>query len=161
MGKIKTYNPKEVTIALGNHIVAGYADDSFITIDPNGDGHWNESGLRYYDCVVDCCLANGVTPWKKVGCDGEIVRSISPDDTYIVKLTVLQTSETNSFLQNRFKQDRQTGDGMFPILIKDLKGGMVFSSDAAWPAKPASRGFGKESNNREWELHTGSGELTE
>ena len=108
MGKIKTYNPKEVTIALGNHIVAGYADDSFITIDPNGDG---------------------VT--KKVGCDGEIVRSISP------------------------------GDGMFPILIKDLKGGMVFSSDAAWPAKPASRGFGKESNNREWELHTGSGELTE
>ena len=58
MGKIKTYNPKEVTIALGNHIVAGYADDSFITIDPNGDG---------------------VT--KKVGCDGEIVRSISPDDT--------------------------------------------------------------------------------
>ena len=38
MGKIKTYNPKEVTIALGNHIVVGYADDSFITIDPNGDG---------------------------------------------------------------------------------------------------------------------------
>lgn len=32
MGKIKTYNPKEVTIALGNHIVAGYADDSFITM---------------------------------------------------------------------------------------------------------------------------------
>ncbi len=47
MGKIKTYNPKEVTMALGNHIVTGYADDSFITIDPNGDG---------------------VT--KKVGCDG-------------------------------------------------------------------------------------------
>ena len=79
MGKIKTYNPKEVTMALGNHIVTGYADDSFITIDPNGDG---------------------VT--KKVGCDGEIVRSISPDDTYIVKITVLQTSDTNSFLQERF-----------------------------------------------------------
>lgn len=55
MGKIKTYNPKEVTIALGNHIVAGYADDSFITIDPNGDG---------------------VT--KKVGCDGEIVPQHQP-----------------------------------------------------------------------------------
>lgn len=93
-------------------LLVGYADDSFITIDPNGDG---------------------VT--KKARCDGEIVRSISPDDTYIVKLTVLQTSETNSFLQNRFKQDRQTGDGMFPILIKDLKGGMVFSSNAAWPGQ--------------------------
>ena len=138
MGKIKTYNCKEVTIALGSHLVTGYADDSFITIDPNGDG---------------------VT--KKVGCDGEIVRSISPDDTYIVKLSFLQTSATNSFLPERFAQVRQTGEGMFPILIKDLKGGMLFSSDAAWPAKPASRGYGKESNNREWELHTGSGVLTE
>lgn len=138
MGQIKTYNPKEVTIALGNHIVTGYAEDSFVTIDPNGDG---------------------VT--KKVGCDGEIARSISPDDTYVVKISVLQTSETNSFLQQRLDLDRKTGDGMFPILVKDLKGGMVFSSEAAWPKGPASRGYGKEAGNREWELHTGSGTLTE
>lgn len=138
MGKIKTYNPKEVTMAFGSHIVSGYADDSFITIDPAGDG---------------------VT--KKVGCDGEIVRSISPDDTFIIKVSVLQTSDTNSFLQQRFAQDIKTGEAMFPVLIKDLKSGMVFSADAAWPIKPASRGYGKESNNREWELHTGSGTLTE
>lgn len=135
---IKTYNPKEVTIALGNHIVSGYAEDGFITIDPNGDG---------------------VT--KKVGCDGEIVRSVSPDDTYVVKIVLLQTSESNRYLQARLNEDRKTGDGMFPILIKDLKGGMVFSSDAAWPIKSASRGFGKESSNREWEIHTGSGILEE
>lgn len=36
---------------------------SWARIDPNGDGHWNESGLRYYDRVVDCCLANGAAPW--------------------------------------------------------------------------------------------------
>ena len=138
MGKIKTYNPKEVTMALGNHIVTGYADDSFITIEPSGDG---------------------IT--KKVGCDGEIVRSISPDDTYVVKLSVLQTSDTNSFLQERHIQDTKTGEGTFPILIKDLKGGMVFSAEAAWAVKSASRGFGKESSNREWEINTGSGELTE
>lgn len=135
---IKTYNPKEVTIALGNHIVSGYAEDGFITIDPNGDG---------------------VT--KKVGCDGEIARSVSPDDTYVVKIVLLQTSESNRYLQARLNEDRKTGDGMFPILIKDLKGGMVFSSDAAWPIKSASRGFGKESSNREWEIHTGSGILEE
>ena len=109
MGQIKTYNPKEITIALGNHIVTGYAEDSFVTIDPNGDG---------------------VT--KKIGCDGEIARSISPDDTYIVKISVLQTSDTNSFLQQKLDLDRKTGDGMFPVLIKDLKGGMVFSTEAAW-----------------------------
>ncbi len=138
MGKVKTYNPKEVMMALGTHIPSGYAEDSFITIDPNGDG---------------------IT--KKVGCDGEIVRSVSPDDTYIVKLSVLQTSDTNAFLQQKFNQDRETGDGIFPILIKDLKGGLVFSTDAAWVAKPASRGFGKEAANREWEIHTGSAILNE
>lgn len=138
MGQIKTYNPKEITMAFGNHIVTGYADDSFVSIDPNGDG---------------------IT--KKVGCDGEIVRSINPDDTYIVKITVLQTSDTNSFLQQKLAQDRKTGDGMFPILIKDLKGGMVFSTEAGWVIRDASRGYGKESGNREWEIHTGSGELTE
>ena len=36
---------------------------SWARIDPNGDGRWNEAGLRYYDRVVDCCLRHGVTPW--------------------------------------------------------------------------------------------------
>lgn len=138
MGKIATYNPKKVTISLGNHIVTGFADDSFVSIDPNGDG---------------------VT--KKVGCDGEIVRSVSPDDTYIVKLSVLQTSPTNAWLQRMFAADVENGTGMFPILVKDLSGSTVFKAAQAWPAKPASRGFGTESSNREWELHTGSGTLTE
>lgn len=135
---ISTYNPKEVIVTLGTHIVSGYADDGFVSIDANGDG---------------------VT--KKVGCDGEIVRSVSPDDTYVIKLSLLQTSPANSFLQQKLALDRKTGDGMFPVLIKDLKGGLVFSTDAAWPAKAASRGYGKEAGNREWELHTGAGELTE
>lgn len=138
MGRIKTYNPKEVIIALGPHMVSGFADDSFIGIEQSGDG---------------------VT--KKVGCDGEIVRSISPDDTYVIKLSLLQTSETNSWLQLKYAQDIQTGEGLFPVLIKDLKGGMVFSTDAAWAVKSATRDFGKESSNREWEIHTGSGILME
>ena len=33
-GKVKTYNPKEVLIALGSHIVTGYAEDSFVSIEP-------------------------------------------------------------------------------------------------------------------------------
>ena len=135
---VKTYNPKEIICSLGSHIVSGFADDSFITIDPNSDG---------------------VT--KKVGCDGEVVRSISPDDTYIVKISLLQTSETNSYLQSCVARDKKSGDGMFPIVIKDLKGGLVFSTDAAWAKGTTSRGYGKEAGNREWELHTGSATLEE
>lgn len=135
---VKTYNPKEVTVALGSHIVTGFADDSFITIEANGDG-----------------------VSKVVGCDGEVARSISPDGTYKVKLSVLQTSDTSSWLQERYAQDRDTGDGMFSVLIKDLKGGLVFSAESAWPIKPASRVFGKGQNNREWELDTGEATLNE
>ena len=35
MSKVTTYNPKKVTCALGNHIASGYADDSFISIEPS------------------------------------------------------------------------------------------------------------------------------
>jgi hypothetical protein len=138
MGEVKTYNPKKVTVSFGSHIVTGYADDSFITIDPNGDG---------------------IT--KKVGCDGEIVRSVSPDDTSTVKLVLLQTSKTNSWLQNKQSADIANGSGMFPVLIKDLSGSTVFKTAYAWVTKPASRGFGKEANNREWEIHTGSSSISE
>ena len=37
---MRTYNSKKVTIACGSHIVTGYAEDSFVTIDETGDGGW-------------------------------------------------------------------------------------------------------------------------
>ena len=136
--KIKTYNPKEVIVSCGTHIIDGYADDSFISIEPNGDG---------------------IT--KKVGCDGEIARAISPDNTYKVKITLLQTSGSNSFFSDMVDLDRDTGNGLFPILIKDLKGGLVFSTEAAWVTKKASATRGKDTNNREWEIDTGDATLKE
>lgn len=138
MPKVKTYNPKEVTIACGFHIVTGIADDSFVSIEPNGEG---------------------IT--KKVGCDGEIVRAVSPDNTYKVKITLLQTSESNSFFSNMVDVDRETGEGMFPVLIKDHKGGVVFSTEAAWVTKKSALTRGKADNNREWEIDTGDAILSE
>lgn len=137
-GKVKTYNPKEVTIACGNHIVTGIADDSFVSIEANGEG---------------------IT--KKVGCDGEIVRAVSPDNTYKVKISLLQTSDSNAFFSNMVDVDRETGEGMFPVLIKDLKGGLVFSTEAAWVIKKSSVTRGKADNNREWEIDTGDAALSE
>ena len=135
---IKTYNPKEVVVACGTHIVSGYADDSFISIEPNGDG---------------------IT--KKVGCDGEIARSISPDNTYKVKITLLQNSDSNSFFSNIADYDRATGNGLFPVHIKDLRGGLLFATEAAWVIKKSPATRGKETNNREWEIDTASAVMTE
>lgn len=138
MGRIRTYNPKQVIVTLGGHIVSGYAEDSFVSIEGNGDG---------------------IT--RKVGCNGEIVRSVSPDRTFNVKISLLQTSETNSWLQNMQSLDIDTGEGMFSIEVKDLRGGTLFFAADAWIVKPAARGYGRESSNREWDIQTGDGEIVE
>ena len=56
MASVKTYNSRLVTVALGTHSVTGFADDSFITVEPLGDG---------------------VT--SKSGCDGEVARAVDPN----------------------------------------------------------------------------------
>lgn len=138
MAKVKTYNPKEVIVTAGAHIVSGFADDSFINAEQNGDG---------------------VT--KKVGCDGEVARAISPDGTWKVKISLLQQSDSNSYFSNQYDLDRETGDGMFPLTITDLKGGQLFATESAWVSKKAPLVRGKDTNNREWELDTGEATLDE
>jgi len=138
MGQVKTYAAREVTISCGIHLVTGLADDSFVSIEPGGDG---------------------IT--MKHGCDGEIARAVSPNNTYIIKITLLQTSDSNSFFQNQFNMDEKTGEGMFPILVKDLKGGLLCQADQAWVTKPASRTRGKDTNNNEWDIQTGEATLDE
>lgn len=136
MSDVYTYNPAQVKIAIGSHLVTGVAEDSFITIEPNGDG-----------------------TTVKVGCYGEVNRSISPNKCYNIKISLLQNSPTNAYLRNRFEMDQESGTGHFPVIIKDLMGQEQFSSDIAWVNKPASWGRGKESSNREWELTCGTGKF--
>ena len=134
MAGVKTYNPKKVTCALGRHIVTGFADDSFITIEPQGDG-----------------------TTAVVGADGEIVRSIDPSNMFTLKLAVQQTSPTNKFLQSMYDADKKDGNGTFSVLIKDILGNNKFSADTAWVNKPASFVRGKTAQNREWEISIGEG----
>lgn len=130
-----TYNPSMVKVALGTHIMSGYAEDTFIVIDQ---------------------LDSGIT--SKAGCDGEIVRSVDPNNRYSIKLTLLPNSPTNNFLLNKYKQDKKDGTGHFPILINDITGAEKFSSAVAWVSKAASSTKGKEASNKEWTLETGQTE---
>lgn len=127
--RVTTYNPKKVTMSMGNHIASGFSDDSFINIEYAGDG------------VQD-----------NTGADGEVVRSIDPSNAYTVKVAVQQNSRTNAFLDKMFKKDQQNGTGTFPINIKDLVGKEQFKASVAWVTKPAAWGRGKAQTNREWEI---------
>ncbi len=136
MDGVGTYIPTMVKIALGNHIVTGYAEDSFVTIEPIGDG---------------------VT--AKAGCDGEIVRSVDPNTRFSVKLSLLASSATHRFLTQKLEQDRKNGTGIFPILVKDLMGKEKFSADRAWVTKLPSNVKGKEAQNKEWTIETGQADF--
>ena len=136
MSKVTSYNPKKVTCALGKHIASGFADDSFITIEPAGDG------TSYV-----------------VGADGEIARSIDPSSVYTVKLSLLQASSTSSYLQKMYDKDKSDGTGTFSVNIADLLGDEKFTGSVAWVTKPASWGRGKQQSNREWEIVVGEGQF--
>ena len=137
-GRTTTYDAKKVVMVCGSHTITGYADDSFLVIEPKGEG----------------ILA-------KSGCDGEVARAIDPDSRSSIKITLLQNSQSNAWLQAMHNKDRKTGEGILPVLIKDLRGGLVLSADSAWVLKAPSRTFGKDTNNREWTIETGPSETTE
>lgn len=136
MSRMTTYNPRKVTCALGNHIVSGFADDSFVTIEPAGDG------TSYV-----------------VGADGEVARSIDPSKVYTIKISLLQNSRSNSYLQKRYDKDVKNGKGTFSVNINDLLGKQKFISGVAWVTKPASFARGKAQGNREWEIVAADGEF--
>lgn len=134
---VATYNPRKITASFGNHIVSGFADDSFISIEPQGDG------------------TTSVT-----GADGEMIRSIDPTSQSVIKLVLLISSKTNKFLTEQHYKDQENGDGVFPVIIKNLLGKTTFSASMAWVPKLAGIGYGKTAGTCEWELHTGSSKRT-
>lgn len=136
MSRVTTYNPKKVICALGSHIVTGFADDSFISIEAAGDGASYVSGA-----------------------DGEIARSIDPSSVYTLKISLLQSSQTNDKLNTFYENDKLNGTGTFPVTIKDILGEETFSGSVAWVNKPASWERGKEQSNREWEITVADGEF--
>jgi len=133
---LKTYDPKKILVSLGPHAVTGFTDGTFLGIEPNGDG-----------------------VSSKTGCDGEKTRSLDPDNSYTVTITLLQNSPTIAWCQSRYDLDKATGDGTFPILVKDLKGGMLFSAVDAWVVSPPNRDFSKEVGDREIKIETGEATL--
>lgn len=135
---VTTYNPKKITLSLGNHIASGFADDSFIAIEPAGDGN------SYV-----------------VGADGEVVISVDPSSVYTVKLALLQRSKSNKYLNTMYEKMKSGGNGLFNVNLKDLIGKDKFTGSKAFVTKPASKGYGKAATNREWEIVVVDGKHTE
>jgi hypothetical protein len=128
------YSCKKVIVICGTRRITGFADDSFLEIEPHGDG-----------------------TEKVVGCGGETARSFDPDNTYGVNITLMQTSDDVAWLQRRYDLDRNTGRGDFPIIVQNLMGGELFTAPFAWVKNDPTHEFAKTAGNRQIELDTGDG----
>ncbi|MDR2359676.1 MAG: DUF3277 family protein [Oscillospiraceae bacterium] len=136
MANVATYMSQKVIITFGSHKVSGTADGSFVAVEQSGDG---------------------VT--KTVGAYGDVQRSVSPDTTSSVTLTLLWNSPTNAWLRNKLKQDRANGSGLFPVLITDLVGGTKFTAEEAWVVKEPTLTYDLTAQNVEWTVETGQSEV--
>jgi hypothetical protein len=127
-----TCDPKKVVITYGGVPIGGFADGTFIDIAPAGEGFT-----------------------RKVGADGEVMRSMSNNNTHDVTLTLQQSSLTNQYLSTCNQADRLTGLGMLPLSITDINGTTLCFWPQAWVEVPSSWGYATEDTDRAWVFHTG------
>lgn len=126
-----TYDPKMVVITFGGVPIMGFAEDTFVECTPAEE--------RFT---------------RKVGADGEVVRSKSANGCYDVTITLLQTSLSNATLSAAQIADETTGLGMLPLSITEISSGSEHFFPQAWVEKPTwSRG--KEAGDQAWTFHTG------
>jgi hypothetical protein len=128
---LTTYDPKLVIITYGGTPISGFVDGTFIDIAPSKEGFT-----------------------RKVGADGEVMRSRSNDNTHDVTVTLMQSSLANQYLSTCNQADRLSGAGMLPLSITDMNGTTLCFWPQAWVEVP-SWGFATEDTDRGWVFHTG------
>lgn len=132
MSDVLTYNPKKNIIIYGAKQLTGFAEDDMITIKPLGDG------MQIFS-----------------GADGEVGRSIDPNSTYAVTVSLATSSKSNDYLSNCFNKDRKTGNNMLPLIIKDLSGSTLFFAKQAWIKNFPESKRGRKISNQDWTFNTG------
>lgn len=128
-----TYDPKKVLTTWGPVLFSGFADGTFLN-----------------------AARNNQAVNMGIGSTGDGARAISNDRSGIVTATLLQSSIVNAALTAIAKQDEISGDGIHPLLIKDLGGTDLVKASAMWIQKIGDYNRGREigDGNVVWILET-------
>lgn len=127
MSKDKTFDPNQVTVTLGAHIVTGYAADTFITLDLDEQRYNTEND------------GNGKSYRYRIN-----------NNNATITLSLNQGSPSNAVLSTFVNLDKQADSGGFPLLIKINGTDTKFTSLFAYVEKTPAIAFGTSGNNREW-----------
>jgi arabinogalactan endo-1,4-beta-galactosidase len=124
---IHSFDLSQVTLTLNNQIATGLAEDTMIRLEMD-----NET-------FTDNVDSNGDTfRYKNNNHNGKLFIYLN------------QGSPTNDVLSAVYNVDRQLGNGIFPVLLRDNNGTTVISSIGAFVLKLPPIEFGNTGNNREW-----------
>jgi len=126
---MKTYDPRKNTAYFAGTLISGYANETFIDVVQNVDR---------YTAIV--------------GADGEFARARLNDRSALVTITLLQTADSNAYLDSKLLQDEIDDNGFGSFFLKDLNGAMEVSADEAYIVKPADIGLDIEVGTRVWNI---------
>lgn len=130
MAKIAHYSPEDVTVLIAGVLeVKGYVDGTFVTIEKDDAPYESQKTA-----------------------DGRVARLSNSDQTYQVTLTIHSLSEFNSILTNVWLVDEVTGQGKFPLMIKDNLGNSLFFSGTAWISVIPDINYSTEVTDRKWTI---------
>lgn len=125
----KVYDPEQISIALGNIILGGYADGEFIRIEPET--------AAFADVV---------------GTDGEVSRSKSADRRASVTFSLMQTSSSNLLLSALVNADlaAPNGAGITDLMIRDQNGSTLYRAAEAWIMEEPDVMYDRTATSRQW-----------
>jgi hypothetical protein len=135
--KTRTYDPAQINLIVGQNVVSGFADGTFVKVERNVD----QAALQ-------------------VGADGESTLALSQNRSGRFTFTLQQSSPLNDVFSALSDALENRSGGFQPVMVKDNNGTTLAHAEKAWCVKRASTGFGKDPETREWIFETGNLDLT-
>lgn len=126
--QVDTYAPKDIILIVGGKIITGFTDDMI--------------SVSYEVNQVE----------DEAGADGEVVRRILHDTRGTLTATLQQTSKSNLILSGLANLDRLSGDGVFPVILKNNRGNDLVTGGNAWIQKQSDMNFRGGIEGRPWTI---------
>lgn len=108
----------------------------------------------FADGTVITVAYNNPAATDLVGGDGEGARAMSNDFSGTVTCVLMQTSATNAALSAIARADRENGQGVYTLMVKDGSGTSIAQCETAWIEKIPDAEYGRELTNRTWVFKT-------
>jgi hypothetical protein len=135
----RVYDPKQIVLSVAGLLISsGFSEDSMVK------------------CARTAPSYEGV-----VGADGEYTRVRQYDDSALVTISLMQSSEGNDILSALHSADRAApnGAGIGAFLLKDLNGNTLVQASKCWVKGSPEQEYGKKVNMRAWEIMLADAEI--